>query len=65
MRGEVEPQAGLFSYVSPEQRVPSDHPLRTIKRYADEALRGISAQLEELYASTGRPSIAPERLLKG
>lgn len=65
MRGEVEPQAGLFSYLSPEQRVPSDHPLRTIKRYADEALRGISAPVEALYASTGRLSIAPERLLKG
>ena len=65
MRGDVEPQAGLFSYISPEQRVPSDHPLRTIKRYAEEALRGISADLEGLYAATGRPSIAPERLLKG
>jgi len=65
MRGEVEPQAGLFSYVSPEQRVPSDHPLRTIKHYADQALRGMSSDFEALYASTGRPSIAPERLLKG
>jgi transposase len=65
MRGEVNPQAGLFSYVSPEQRVPKEHPLRTIKAYADAALAAISRDLDELYGSTGRPSIPPERLLKG
>jgi transposase len=64
MRGEVSPQEAMFSYVSPERRVPEDHPLRRIKADADQALRGIGAQLDELYGSTGRPSIAPERLLK-
>lgn len=65
MRGEINPQDGMFSYVSAEQRVPVDHPLRSIKAYADAALRAISPKLDELYGSTGRPSIAPERLLKG
>jgi transposase len=65
MRGEVDPQAAMFSYVSAERRVPTEHPLRSIKAYADAALRAISPQLDELYGTTGRPSIAPERLLKG
>jgi transposase len=65
MRGEVSQQGSMFSYVSPERRVPADHPLRSIKAYADQALRAISAEWEALYGSTGRPSIAPERLLKG
>ena len=65
MRGEVDPQEAMFSYVSPERRVPTDHPLRSIKAYADAALAAISPQLDELYGRTGRPSIAPERLLKG
>jgi transposase len=65
MRGEVSPQSGLFSYVSPERRIPADHPLRSIKAYADQALAAISGELDDLYGSTGRPSIAPERLLKG
>lgn len=65
MRGEVNPQDGMFSYVSPDRRVPQGHPLRRIKADADEALRAISGELDGLYGSTGRPSIAPERLLKG
>ena len=65
MRGEVNPQDAMFSYVSPERRVPAEHPLRRIKADADQALRAISAELDGLYGSTGRPSIAPERLLKG
>ena len=65
MRGEVSPQEAMFSYVSPERRVPTEHPLRRIKADADQALRAISAELDGLYGSTGRPSIAPERLLKG
>jgi transposase len=65
MRGEVIPQGSMFSYVSPERRIPTDHPLRSIKAYAEQALRAISAELDALYGSTGRPSIAPERLLKG
>jgi len=65
MRGEVDPQGAMFSYVSPEQRIPADHPLRSIKAYADQALGAISGELDVVYSTTGRPSIAPERLLKG
>jgi len=64
MRGEVSPQDAMFSYVSPERRVPAEHPLRRIKADADAALRSISSELDGLYRDTGRPSIAPERLLK-
>ena len=62
MRGEVDPQGAMFSYVSPEQRIPADHPLRSIKAYADQALGAISGELDAVYRTTGRPSIAPERL---
>lgn len=65
MRGQVDPQAGMFHYFSAESRVPADHPLRAIKQLADAALREISAELDGLYSANGRPSIAPERLLKG
>lgn len=65
MRGRVEQQGGMFYYFRPEDRVPAEHPLRAIKARADAALRSISADLERLYADGGRPSIAPERLLKG
>lgn len=64
MRGEVDPQGAMFSYVSPERRIPADHPLRSIKVYADQALGAISREVDGLYSTTGRPSIAPERLLK-
>jgi len=64
MRGEVSPQDAMFSYVSPERRVPAEHPLRRIKADADAVLRSISSELDGLYGDTGRPSIAPERLLK-
>jgi transposase len=64
MRGHVEPQGSMFSYFSPDSRVPTAHPLRSIKAYADQLLRGLSRQFEQMYASTGRPSIPPERLLK-
>lgn len=65
MRGHVDPQSGMFVYFSPDSRVPGDHPLRTIKAYADSVLRSMSAEFDRLYSSTGRPSIPPERLLKG
>lgn len=65
MRGRVEPRGALFSYFSPVSRVPADHALRRIKVHAEAALRAISCELGRLYAATGRPSIAPERLLKG
>lgn len=64
MRGEVEPQSELFSYFSAEKRVPADHPLRSIKSYADGALKEIRPLLDSLYSEIGRPSIPPERLLK-
>ncbi len=54
----------MFSYVSPEERVPADHPLRTIRRMTDEALRGLSGEFASLYSRLGRPSIAPEKLLR-
>jgi len=64
MRGQLDPQASMFSYFSPEARVPAPHPLRSIKGYADTVLQSLTHDFDELYASTGRPSIAPERLLK-
>ena len=65
MRGEVDPQSALFSYFSPESRVPAEHPLRAIKADTDAVLKELSTELGSLYSSTGRPSIPPERLLKG
>lgn len=64
MRGHDTQQAGMFSYLSPEERVPVTHPLRPIRQYVDTALTALSPQLEQLYARTGRPSIAPEKLLR-
>lgn len=64
MRGQDTQQAGLFSYLSPEERVPATHPLRPIRQYVDTALTALSPQLEALYARTGRPSIAPGKLLR-
>lgn len=54
----------MFSVVSPERRVPADHPLRAVKRMADEILGGLSSTFDGMYSATGRPSIPPERLLK-
>jgi transposase len=64
MRGTDDRQQPLFSVVTLEQRVPVDHPLRAIRRMTDEALEELSPLFERLYAKTGRPSIAPERLLR-
>ena len=64
MRGDDEQSGHLFSYLSPEQRVPADHPLRTIRAMTDEALRRLSPRFEAIYATTGRPSIPPEHLLR-
>src|SRR6201981_2616589 len=55
----------MFSYLSPEERVPEKHPLRAIRGMTDEVLKGLSAKFNELYSATGRPSIAPEKLLRG
>jgi transposase len=64
MRGTEQVQDGMFSYVSLEQRVPQDHPLRAIRKLTDEVLRSLSGDFDQLYSATGRPSIAPEYLLR-
>lgn len=64
MRGDDFQQAAMYSYLSPEQRVPADHPLRLIREMTDAVLRGISPQFDKMYAQMGRPSIAPEKLLR-
>ena len=66
MRGRQDPQVSMLAFIDVETRVPLDHPLRIIKRFADAALAELSPLFDELYASagTGRPSIPPERLLK-
>src|SRR5262247_2892707 len=63
MRGKFEDQGGLFSYISPEARVPKDHPLRKIRELVRDVLRDLSRTLGQLYSTEGRPSIAPEQLL--
>lgn len=64
MRGYSDEQLGMFSYVSVEDRIPADHPLRAIRKLVDRALVQISSHLACCYSHTGRPSIAPERLLR-
>jgi transposase len=64
MRGPDVQQTAMFSYVGLEERIPSDHSLRPIRTMADQALRGLSSQFNELYSKEGRPSIPPERLLR-
>ena len=54
----------MFSYVSPEERVPAQHPLRQVRKLVDTALAGLSACFDQIYAASGRPSIAPEKLLR-
>lgn len=64
MRGEDNKQEGMFSYVFPERRVPADHPLRPVRKMVDEILKQMSPQFVKLHSEVGRPSIAPERLLR-
>ena len=64
MRGHDEQQESIYSYISPEKRVPSDHPLRRLRAMVDVALKEMSPQFAELYSRYGRPSIAPEKLLR-
>ena len=63
MRGAFLDQGGLFSYISPDARVPRSHPLRNIRELVREVLIELSRALGQLYASEGRPSIPPEQLL--
>jgi transposase len=64
MRGKDTQQSAMFSYVSPEARVPANHPLRPIRVMVDEVLKGLSRSFGRMYIDWGRPSIAPEKLLR-
>jgi transposase len=64
MRGDDRQPQSMFSYVSPEARVPQDHPLRAVRRMVDDVLREMSPEFDRLYARVGRPSVPPERLLR-
>jgi transposase len=64
MRGDDQQQSDLYSYVSPEQRVPADHPLRPLRKRVDLILKRLSPRFDAMYAERGRPSIAPEKLLR-
>src|ERR1700682_1064080 len=64
MRGDDHQQEGMFSYISPEKRVPADHPMRPIRKIVDGILNEMSPKFAKLYSEVGRPSIAPERLLR-
>ena len=64
MRGVDHQQGGMFSYLSPEERVRKDHPLRNIRAAVDEVLGQLSGLFDEMYSVTGRPSIPPEKLLR-
>src|SRR5712672_494799 len=64
MRGEQQGSEGLFSYLRLEERIAADHPLRAIRSLVNEALAALSGRFDKLYSHTGRPSIAPEYLLR-
>lgn len=64
MCGDDEQQLDAFSCISREQRIPRNHPLRAVRVITDEALRSMKPRVNKLYSKTGRPSIAPEKLLR-
>jgi len=64
MRGTDDKPAAMFSYVSAEERIPRDHPLRTIRTFVDEILRDMTREFDALCATHRHPSIPPERLLR-
>lgn len=64
MRGNDEQNGWMFSYVSPEDRVPADHPLRSVRRITDRALERLTTRFDALYINFGRPSVPPEKLLR-
>src|SRR5947208_4343921 len=64
MRGDDQQTGWMFSYVSPEERVPPDHPLRAIRRMTEEVFSRLSPRFDRLYSTIGRPSIPPEKLLR-
>jgi transposase len=64
MRGDDQQQGHVFSYISPEQRVRKDHPLRPIRTMVDKVLKELSPEFNKMYSKVGRPSIPPEQLLR-
>lgn len=64
MRGDDQNQSPMFSYLSPEERVPENHPLREIRMMTGEALHKLSGRFARIYSPLGRRSIAPEKLLR-
>jgi hypothetical protein len=64
MRGPELSQSSMFSYLSIEDRIPQDHPLRSMRRLLDPVLTELSPRFSALYSNTGRPSIPPEQLLR-
>ena len=64
MRGPDHQQSAMFSYLSPEQRVPADHPLRAVRQMADTILAQLSRVFSKMYPDIGRRSIPPEKLLR-
>jgi len=63
MRGDDVQQEAMFSYLSPEARVPQDHPLRPIRKMVHQALGELDGEFQSMYAREGRPASAPEKLL--
>jgi hypothetical protein len=64
MRGDDLQQSAAFSHVSLQERVPANQPLRPVRKAVDQVFRSMNKEFDGLYATTGRPSIAPERLLR-
>ena len=64
MRGDDPQHAAMFSYISPEERVPQEHPLRRIRALVDPVLKELCPQCDRLSSDPGRPSVAPEELLR-
>jgi transposase len=64
MRGDDQQTGYIFSYLSPEERVPADHPLRPIRRLTDAIFERLSPRFDRVYSDMGRPSITPEKLLR-
>jgi transposase len=64
VRGPDEQTGDMFSYLSPDQRVRPDHPLRAIRTMTDQVLRELSPRFRRMYSAIGRPSIPPEQLLR-
>ena len=64
MRGDDQQQGHVFSYISPEQWVRKDHPLRSVRTMVDQVLKELSPEFNKMYSKVGRPSIPPEQLLR-